>query len=71
METPECKRSTEARPRAVARRASPSTREKCLEKADECIRKAGESTDPLARRQFSELAGQWRDMAETAKRYGR
>jgi len=43
--------------------------EECLKKAAECVRKAGEAADPLVRQQFTDLARQWRDMADMAKRY--
>jgi hypothetical protein len=70
VESPECKRPADARRPAAPGEASPSPTEECLERAAECIRKAGEATDPLVRQQFTDLARQWSDMAEKAKRYG-
>jgi hypothetical protein len=69
VETPGSKGPAEARGGGAAA-AAPSTRLECLERAAECIRKAGEATDPLVRQQFMDLARQWGDLADKAKRYG-
>jgi hypothetical protein len=69
VETPGSKSPAEARGGTRAA-ATPSTRVECLERAAECIRKAGEATDPLVRQQSMDLARQWGDMADKSKRYG-
>jgi hypothetical protein len=38
--------------------------QECRERAMECARKAQESTDPLTRSMFAELAEQWAQLAE-------